>query len=1053
MSIYVWNNLSVKNKLFSLVLIPIVLLLTLAGRQVYFLTIQMSELERSNNLSLYLQTVSLLYRESQHVNVENAGQMTASLSAKLTTLSPAIFRTNTQTVNTLIDNFNEATLSIIEANDQYEKLDAIEWQADLYQLILLSIERVPLEHSNTDIKHHLYALLQLEWLMFWSNEEDKLSRSLFNIHQDMQKYDHELAEQIQTLSQRQLLFLERFVSLNANTAQVALMVNTFKNEVFITSQQFRSILLNMTAIESLTQQDVNRGLNALSTRLTLLLAVGNNIKSQFQSDVEQAIDAAEIQRALFISMITVLTLLVIGFALSFARQMTHNLNLILTFIKSNDIAHQSLLSALIKGKDELSLFAQQVARLTWERHQTNEKLIVAKEAAEQAKDEAIQASKAKSSFLANMSHEIRTPLNGVIGIAEILADTALSPTQQDYLDTIETSSQLLLSLINDILDFSKIESGMLLINPGSTCIRETIYDVAAIAAPKAREKGIEIKVNISENTPCRVMVDDHRLRQILMNFMSNAVKFTLQGSVTLSIETQNITDENTQIRFAVQDSGIGIDELQQQNIFTPFIQEDDSITKQFGGTGLGLAISTQLVEIMGGEILLDSRKGQGSCFYFDLQLPIDIQHYEPKNAFTPITLVCNNPLLRQYIGSELSFYQVAISQHIDTIEAILAQPIAQTKSLSTIIILEDVIYQNSPVLTQENNQTLKKQFETLTSRGVSICLIRPFLGTHYDFGNSIAAVLFLPLLGTRLLKALETCQASHQVIMSSQTTELMKNNNVLIVEDNLVNQKIAGLHVAKAGFDFDLANNGEEAIQMYTKHPHYAAILMDCMMPVMDGFTATEQIRNIEKERNMSRRIPIIALTASVLDDDIQKCFDVGMDDYLSKPFKMKALKEKLLAATESITLSNTIKNNEKQQLSVSQTNITKPCLIKSARILLVEDNHINQEVASYMLLKAGYSFDIADNGQDAVDMYRKDNSYDIILMDCMMPIKDGFTASEEIRAHEHASGLNKTPIIALTASIIDDDVQRCYDSGMDAYVAKPVRKEKLLHQIESVMI
>ncbi|MEF1244715.1 response regulator, partial [Vibrio campbellii] len=238
-------------------------------------------------------------------------------------------------------------------------------------------------------------------------------------------------------------------------------------------------------------------------------------------------------------------------------------------------------------------------------------------------------------------------------------------------------------------------------------------------------------------------------------------------------------------------------------------------------------------------------------------------------------------------------------------------------------------------------------------------------------------------------------------------------------------------------------------------------ILMDCMMPVMDGFEATKRIRQLEKEINRNYRIPIIALTASVVDDDIQKCFDVGMDDYVPKPFKAAVLKDKLSKAVEasksnvaitpavSSTISSRINTQSKER---PEEPMTTPLPSRSERILLVEDNTVNQKVASLLLSKAGYQFEIAENGQIALDMFQQDNSFDIILMDCMMPVMDGFEATKEIRAYEKASGLPKTPIIALTASVVDDDIQRCYDSGMDAYVPKPVRKEKLLHQIESVI-
>lgn len=352
-------------------------------------------------------------------------------------------------------------------------------------------------------------------------------------------------------------------------------------------------------------------------------------------------------------------------------------------------------------------------------------------------------------------------------------------------------------------------------------------------------------------------------------------------------------------------------------------------------------------------------------------------------------------------------------------------------------------------------------------------LIRSFLSESVDIGSSITAQVSQPLLGLRLIKAIEHCSNQGQADRSEK--EVLKqcaSQIILIVEDNKINQKIAGLHVGKSGYTFEFANNGQEAVDKYTANPHYAAILMDCMMPVMDGFEATANIRRIEQEINSPRRIPIIALTASVIDDDIQRCFDVGMDDYIPKPFKFEMLKEKVISAVEAsapLPISSELKTKqhnenvtpirpEKDSAVTSSSPKQEPqeeienIVAKSERILLVEDNRVNQKVASVMLKKAGYAYEIADNGQIAVEMYQKDNSFDVILMDCMMPVKDGFAATREIREHEQSFGLNKTPIIALTASVIDDDIQRCYDSGMDGYVAKPVRKDKLFHQIEVAM-
>ncbi|PMJ41750.1 hybrid sensor histidine kinase/response regulator [Vibrio cyclitrophicus] len=1057
MAITVWNNLSVKHKLFGLVLLPVSLLLFLAGRQAFILTTQLTDFERTSQLSAYLQDISLLYRSSSASSPEEFAAQSSQVKAELKNLSPIIFLDTSNEMNRLVADFSEATLSTIQAIDSYDKLDALEWQSDLYKQLLLEVEKVPFENTKREIQQHLTALQQLEWLMFWSNEEFKLGTSLIEIFQNSQEYDPELAEQIETLSERQQLFLERFVSLNANEHQVSLMVEVFRNDVFAQSQEIRTALLDLNAISQLTPQEISAGLEAMSARLNLLQSLGGVIKQEFQTEVAQAISDAQMERTLFISIVALLATLVMGLTLSLARQVTNNLGLVLNFLKSENDQTRPSLQKLIQGKDELSLFAQQVERLTIEREYAKEKLTQAKEDAEKAKDHAIQASKAKSSFLANMSHEIRTPLNGVIGISEILADTPLTPTQRDYVDTIETSSQLLLSLINDILDFSKIESGMLLISPHSASIRESIYDIASIVAPKAKEQKISVDVDISPDTPARVMIDDHRLRQILMNFMSNAVKFTAEGGVTLSIQTLNKTESEVTIRFAVRDTGIGIDKQQQKQIFEPFAQEDDSTTRQFGGTGLGLAISTQLVELMGGQIQLNSVKGEGSCFYFDLELPVDLILPKPSTASADIYVLGKENMLSERIECNLNLYGLNVVQRTkDTVR--LTEQLATQKHNKpiTVVFAEDDTF-------QANNYS--NELNRLHNNGITICLIRSFLSEPVDLGNCITAQVSQPLLGLRLIKAVELCDTQGLAELSETTQQPLEiQHKILIVEDNRINQKIAGLHVGKSGFEFEFANNGQEAIDKFTANPHYAAILMDCMMPVMNGFEATSNIRRIELETKATRRIPIIALTASVIDDDIQKCFDVGMDDYVPKPFKFEMLKEKILTAVEAMPLANRnvspttsktstvtpIHNASSAKQTLPEELKQKTIPRKSERILLVEDNRVNQKVASLMLTKAGYAFELAENGQIAVDMYQNDSGFDVILMDCMMPVMDGFTATKEIREYEKNLGLSKTPIIALTASVIDDDIQKCFDSGMDGYVAKPVRKEKLFHQIES---
>ena len=315
MAITAWNNLSVKHKLFGLVLLPISLLLFLAGRQAFILTTQLTDFERTNQLSVYLQDISVLYKSTLASSPAEFTAQSEQVKSELKTLSPIIFLGASDEMNQLVADFSEATLSTMEATDTYDKLDAQEWQSDLYKQLLLEIEKVPFENTK---RQHLTALQQLEWLMFWSNEEFKLGTSLIEIFQSSQEYDPELAEQIETLSERQQLFLERFVSLNANEHQVSLMVEVFRNDVFAQSQEIRSALLDLNALSQLTPQEISVGLEAMSARLSLLQSLGNVIKQEFQVEVEQAISAAQVQRTLFISLVALLATIVMGLTLSLA---------------------------------------------------------------------------------------------------------------------------------------------------------------------------------------------------------------------------------------------------------------------------------------------------------------------------------------------------------------------------------------------------------------------------------------------------------------------------------------------------------------------------------------------------------------------------------------------------------------------------------------------------------------------------------------------------------------------------------------------------------------
>ncbi|WP_047044554.1 response regulator [Vibrio mexicanus] len=1095
------RRLTLNVKLLGLAIFPLFLLLFFAGYLIVHLNSQLNEYDKVKQLSSYIRALSYVYRNQQTNNLTPEQITTAS--ENLSKISANLFNVRSSVSNNLVSQYIETSQAFHQSDDIYQKLDLISQQAKQYEALLYELENIPFSHANTIVQQQLQALIAIEWLMYWYNEEYILSTQLLKLENQEEPYSVDLANTIRSLSYRQSLFADRFISLNVGGELTPFMANTLSNQSFARSNEFRDILMQPEKLQTLTPFQVQDGLKALSTRFSLLQNVASTIQESLSNEVSSSINTVQGARFLSISAVALMMLFVILASTTMARKLSKNLNLILAFLKLDKNQDRPKLDGLTAGNDEISRFAKEVESLTLDRELASERLTLAKEDAEIAKDQAIEASKAKSSFLANMSHEIRTPLNGVIGISEILSDTELNPTQREYVDTIETSSQLLLSLINDILDFSKIESGMLLISEHSTNIRESIYDIAAITIPRAKEKKIGLNVEISPDIPSRLLADDHRVRQVIMNFMSNAVKFTSQGSVTLSAQTLSRDIGKITVRFSVQDSGIGIDEKQQKTIFEPFAQEDESTTRQFGGTGLGLAISTQLVELMGGRIQLDSQKGIGSCFYFDLTLDIEEDRAKPHPVESPIILVCRAEGLAKRINDELNFYGIEVASRFKDISK-LNEVNAVPFSITT-----------ATVLFVEPNDLLPRDFQQLSMiklQGANICLVRSFHGQYTELERIISAQVSLPLLGSRLIKAIDACEL-HE---SSLDGDLVVNLNskpkrkILIVEDNQVNQKIAGLHIGKAGYEYEFAHNGREGLDMFISNPDYLVIMMDCMMPVMDGFTATEKIREYEQSNGMARRIPIIALTASVVDDDIQKCFDKGMNDYIPKPFKFSVLKEKIQHAINqdpSNDVVHDIEQNDSVTSSSQQEMIPRPDIVepsshepnnvvpssvesstakrkglpsvkkatsqnesvahqptsdtsfnnvtntqgKAEKVLLVEDNRVNQMVASTMLKKAGYLLEVAENGQIAVDMYTKDNSFDIILMDCMMPVKDGYTATKEIRQYEQSSGLTKTPIIALTASVIDEDIKRCFSSGMDGYVPKPVNKDSLIHEIETL--
>jgi len=1030
-----WKYLSIKQKIWGLVVIPAIVILVFAFRQVESVNTQLSHLNKAKYTVQLLQ--QLTYLSNTSALVSNRESLT-SLNKRINELNVVAKRTFPDDANNIeeqIEEYHEIITSVYTAQDAETKNENVLWQIETYQELLLYIEKRSLESISSNIDEHLKALFQLKWMVSWAIEEAWLSKRLVMLSKSGSEQTKQIKDDISSLIQRQQLFVERFVTINADERQVSLLLEAFTKDAFEETALHRDNLLNETSLIGLSPAQMLQGEKALEERLALFQNVAEKISEQLILAANIEVSKFQNSRIILFALIALILIVLLMVGIKLARRINNNLSTVLNYLADNAEQEVSL-AEQIDGRDELSRFALEVERLMLERKHQQQKILQSKNEAIKAKEEAIIASKAKSSFLANMSHEIRTPLNGVIGMSEILATTELTTTQKDYVDTIETSSQLLLSLINDVLDFSKIESGNLSLNQHSTSLRETFYDIAAIVGLEIKEKSLALSLDIDPKVPARVMADDHRIRQVLLNLMSNAVKFTRNGSVTmrLSVCLENKTQpDSINLLFEVVDTGIGINEEKQQHIFQAFAQEDASITKQFAGTGLGLAISSQLVELMGGTIGLESKKDKGSRFYFTLPFEIVDDAYPTVNTheYHDIVLVCEHQKIIERLTREFKFFGLHISGVYLSLAQLMSEPV-NDKQIVIFVSNESVLTSNVIDVLEKNNTSQR-----------AICLIKHFNSQTSDVNDQLSAILTYPVLGERLIQALDACQRTLECSIDNLEGEqvvVSEESKILLVEDNPINLKMLSIQLRDKGYGFDVAENGQQAVQLFTSGNEYSAVLMDCMMPIKDGFEATKELRLFEKENNM-QATPVIALTASVLDDDIQKCFAAGMDDYIPKPFRKEILFERIAKAIESKRLREQVRLSEMSK----QEHVDKSKL----NVLIVEDNPINQKVAMLLLDKAGYQHQVANDGQEALSIYSHNQDFDVILMDLMMPVKDGFAATQEIRAFEKQNGLAQTPIIALTASVVDGDIQRCFDTGMNAYIPKPVKGEKLYSEIE----
>ncbi|GAB0057659.1 Sensor histidine kinase RcsC [Candidatus Magnetaquicoccaceae bacterium FCR-1] len=533
-----------------------------------------------------------------------------------------------------------------------------------------------------------------------------------------------------------------------------------------------------------------------------------------------------------------------------------------------------------------------------------------------SRDAAVESARLKSVFLANMSHEIRTPMNAIVGMNDLLMDTPLNDEQQEFAEIVRDSSRSLLALINDILDFSKIEAGKIDIERIDFSLLTVVEGAAELLAPQAHDKGISLMTHVSTEIPRGLHGDPGRLRQMLLNLLGNAIKFTEDGEVTLRVRMEELSGNQVTVHFAVADTGIGLKQGDEETnrLFEPFTQAERGTARKFGGTGLGLAISKRLAELMGGEIGARSRPEGGTIFWFRLPFQLARQPVSDDFDGQPVDLLPGMRILtvmerttdQEILGACFDSCEMFHHGTINGEQGLVAfrEAMSRKEPFRIVVISASLSDMDCQILAdllrrEADTQPLtlivlmdwddKEERARFLKSGFDGVLVKPMRRAEWI---RLLVEQIQPDSAPKPPEAITVTPSRETRTPEPDAYDALESGNLLLlVEDNLVNQRVALLQLKKLGYAAHAVSNGQEAVEAVSHLP-YALVLMDCQMPVMDGFEATHAIRKLEQ--STARHIPIIAMTAHAMKGDRERCLNAGMDDYLSKPVSPETLKQKL---------------------------------------------------------------------------------------------------------------------------------------------------------------